>query len=95
MKKMYRFMWDCGRMGNVEGLFFAEGKDVEEAIGLELYFGEILGKHSEVCGELEADDLKEIDISSDALKEMMDTFEGDTIVGYNPLKHISEEDEED
>ena len=94
MKKMYKFMWNCGSMGNVEGLFFAEEKDVEEAIGLELYFGEILGKHSEVCGELEADDLKEIDISSDALKEMMDTFEGDTIVGYNPLEYISDEDEE-
>lgn len=24
MKKLYSFYWDCGRMGNLEGLFIAE-----------------------------------------------------------------------
>lgn len=40
MLKLYSFYWDCGRMGNLDGLFVAEESTVESAIGKEVYFGE-------------------------------------------------------
>lgn len=33
MLKLYRFHWDCGRMGNLEGLFVAEQSEVENLLG--------------------------------------------------------------
>ena len=32
MKKIYRFFWDCRRMGELDGLFIADDKDVEDVI---------------------------------------------------------------
>ncbi len=58
--KLYSFEWDCGRMGFVEGLFVATEEEIKDAIDKEVYFGEILGKHSEVYGTLEQGDLKAI-----------------------------------
>ena len=57
MKAIYEFYWDCGRQGEVLGTFIANKAQVEAAIGSEVYFGEILGKHSEVHGTLDNDDL--------------------------------------
>ena len=53
MKAIYQFHWDCGRMGDIAGLFVASKQDVQDAIGKEIYFGEVLGKHSEVYGTLD------------------------------------------
>ena len=50
---LWKFHWDCGRAGDVEGLFIATEEEVENLIGSEVYFGEILGKHSEVYGTVE------------------------------------------
>ncbi|ADQ53308.1 hypothetical protein 65p300 [Aeromonas phage 65] len=50
MLKLYRFYWDAGRGGSVEGLFVEDSEVVEKYIGSDVYFGEILGKHSEVEG---------------------------------------------
>jgi hypothetical protein len=49
MKKLYRFDASFGRMGDLRGLFVADDEtDVKPAIGKRAYFGEVLGKHSEV-----------------------------------------------
>ena len=32
MKKLYRFYWDCGRMGEIESLFIEDDKAVEKAL---------------------------------------------------------------
>lgn len=48
MRAIYRYYLDCGRMGSVEGLFVAEMDEVEALAGKRCYFGEILGKHSEI-----------------------------------------------
>ena len=53
MKKLYKFYWDCGRQGDIESIFIATEKDIKANIGEEVYFGEILGKHSEIYGILE------------------------------------------
>lgn len=94
MKKLFRYGLDCGRMGFVEGLFICTQEEVDNAIGRNVYFGEILGKHSEICGTLDA---SEIDcISEDQEKvEWLFNLLGHSVSGYNPLEYIEEEYEED
>lgn len=87
MKKLYKFYWDCGRQGDVEGMFIAEEKVVEESIGHEVYFGEILGKHSDVSGTIEDGEIVEVKVSKTTVKEMEEVL-GSTISGYNPLDYI-------
>ena len=81
---LWSFYWDCGRQGEVEGLFKATKEEVENAIGKEVYFGEILGKHSEVYGTLEEG---EIELVSDNPIEVMNATES----GYNPLEYLEEQ----
>lgn len=54
---LWKFYWDCGRQGEVEGFFKATKKQVENIQGEEIYFGEILGKHSEVYGSVDDGDI--------------------------------------
>lgn len=97
MLAIYEFFWDCGRSGNVEGLFIADKEDVEKAMGNSVYFGEILGKHSEIYGTLEEDDLKIKSEDQDFIQKCIEVFGNGTISGYNPLSYLdeSEEDPED
>lgn len=53
MKKLWKFELDWGRMGTLEGLFVSEPEPLMELIGKEIYFGECLGKHSEVVDKME------------------------------------------
>lgn len=78
---LYKFYWDCGRQGDVEGIFKAKKSFIESVIGNEIYFGEILGKHSEVYGTLDEEDLEII--SEDPIV-VMNTPES----GYNPLEYM-------
>ena len=78
---LWSFYWDCGRQGEVEGLFKATKEEVENAIGKDFYFGEILGKHSEVYGTIEEG---EIELVSDNPIEVMSATES----GYNPLEYL-------
>lgn len=97
MKKLYAFCWDVGRMGEVEGLFIADEEKVKESIGKEVYFGEILGKHSEIYGELGEDDLEIKSEDQDFINKIGELL-GDNISGYNPLNFIDDTeyfDEED
>lgn len=88
MKKVYSFCWDCGRVGTVEGVFVADDKEVERNIGKEVYFGEILGKHSEIYGILGAEDLSIKTGDQDFIDKLVEIFGGETISGYNPLEYI-------
>lgn len=87
MKKLYRFFWECGRQGDVTGMFIAEEKDIKNIIGEEVYFGEILGKHSEIHGTIEEGEMTEIKVSDITLKEMEEVL-GSDISGYNPLHYV-------
>lgn len=88
MKKLYKFFWDCGRMGEVEGLFIADDKEVKEAIGEHVSFGEILGKHSDVYGTLDDGDLTMLEVPESVLDILEDAIGSKTISGYNPLSYI-------
>lgn len=84
MRALYRFYWDCGRQGRVEGLFVAAVDEVAAAIGKEVYFGEILGKHSEVYGTLEAKDLTVVSEDQERIAWLVELL-GAQLSGYNPL----------
>lgn len=91
---LYHFMWECGRMGEVEGLFVAEKSEVIASIGSEVYFGEILGKHSEIYGTLEVKDLTIKSEDQEKIQWLIEIMGGMTISGYNPLEHIDDYEEE-
>ena len=81
-KFLYSFFWDCGRSGEVSGVFKAKPIEVENLIGRSVYFGEILGKHSEVFGTIEEDEIK---LESDDPMVVRAAIES----GYNPLKYCT------
>ena len=93
MRNLYRFSQDAGRMGRVDGLFVASEEEVARLIGREVYFGEILGKHSEVTIDFEEGDIEKIELDSETVEKVTELL-GETWSGYNPFDYI-DEDEED
>lgn len=93
-KVLVKFFWDCGRSGEVQGLFITTASELQAAYGKDVYFGEILGKHSEVYGTLGEDDV-EIISEDQNLLETLENLLGATISGYNPLEYLQESDELD
>lgn len=89
-KLLVSFHWDCGRMGDVEGLFITTQSALDREYGKNVYFGEILGKHSEVYGTLETKDIEVVSEDQDFIEKLEDLL-GVSISGYNPLEYISEE----
>lgn len=88
MKGIYKFYWDCGRMGSLEGIFVTTEAQIANLIGKTIDFGEVLGKHSEISGTLEKDDLKLITRNP----EFIELFEQhEMFTGYNPFDYIEEE----
>lgn len=92
-KVLVRFYWDAGRMGSVEGLFITTKAELNKAYDKYVYFGEILGKHSEVCGTLERSDVEFVSEDQDFIQKLEELL-GSDISGYNPLDYIRDEEEE-
>ena len=95
MKKLYKFSWDCGRMGVLTGLFIAEESEIDALVGKHIYFGEVLGKHSEISGKLEAGDLEVKSDDQDFINKLIKIMGDGTISGFNPLDYYDGYDEED
>lgn len=91
-KYLWKFGWDCGRQGEVEGIFVATESEVFNIIGKEVYFGEILGKHSEIYGTIEKGEIEKIELDSETVEKVSKIL-GDTWCGYNPFDYFSEDDE--
>jgi hypothetical protein len=91
-KAIYKMSLDFGRMGDLTGVFVADTKDVEELIksNKEIYFGEVLGKHSEVMSTISSEDL-ELVTSDESFIELFEKY--DLSNGYNPFDYIEEEEE--
>lgn len=90
MKGIYEFYWDCGRQGDLSGIFVADKDNVDRIIGKEVYFGEVLGKHSEVYGTIEE---KDIELKSDdqAFIAQFEAIMGEDFEsGTNPLGYYDD-----
>lgn len=90
-----KFFWDCGRSGEVSGVFICTKQQIADAVGKEVYFGEILGKHSEVYGTLDDGDIEILSDDPKVIEVLLGVFPDGEISGYNPLSYIQETDEED
>jgi hypothetical protein len=83
---LYEWEWDCGRQGSVGGRFLATPERLEHIIEETICFGEILGKHSEVVGRLERDEVKLVTNNQEFIakaKELGISLES----GYNPFDY--------
>ena len=86
--KLYRFGVDFGRMGDLEGLFLADESAVKALIGEVVYFGECLGKHSDIDLIIEEGMIVEVTDDQDFIRKCLFYFGGiNTISGYNPFDY--------
>lgn len=87
MEAVFKMYLDYGRMGDLEGVFIADKQAVEDLINSDqtIWFGEVLGKHSEV--DCQASELDIQMISDDPA--VVKIFRDNNIeIGYNPFDYI-------
>jgi hypothetical protein len=89
-----KFHWDCGRQGDLEGLFFSTESEIKGLVGKEIYFGEVLGKHSEIFGDIEEGDIRILNVD-EATCKLLQTELGTTVSGYSPFDYVGDEEDED
>lgn len=84
-KALYKFHADCGRAGKLYGLFIAENQFVDKLIEdeMQVYFGEVLGKHSEIVGSVSKEDITLVTDDEFILDSVIKL---DLIFGYNPFE---------
>lgn len=92
-KYLWRFFWDCRRSGSLDGLIVATEEEIKDLAGKRAYFGEVLGKHSEVYGNLNIEDFEKVDIDSESVTKVSKVL-GDNWSGFDPREYL-EEDEDD
>lgn len=94
---LYKFRWDAYRNGRIESLFIADSEKVAQVMGMTVYFGEALGKHSDVRGTLDPEDLTVITQKPGIIADLFHIFAGDrwgrsgSLCGLNPLYHLRDE----
>ena len=86
MKSLYKMNLDCGRHGNLQGIFTAEDEDVEILIKheIEVHFGEVLGKHSDVGGYIPREEITKI-TNDEKVIELFEQYQLQS--GYNPFDY--------
>lgn len=89
MKKLYSFYLDCGRMGDLSGIFVADEDDVARIEGKRVNFGEVLGKHSDVNVKFEAAETLSVLTDDQSFISKFEELKCES--GYNPLKYIYDE----
>jgi hypothetical protein len=94
MRVIAKFYWDCGRMGYLESIFTCTREELEKAIGQEVYFGEVLGKHSEISGQLDKSDVTILSDDQEFIAKFESVLGSGTISGHNPLEYIEYMEEE-
>ena len=92
---MWSFLVDCGRMGDLEGLFIASPDEVADCMGKTIYFDEPLGKHSEIELEISDEYIKRLLVEQSTVEDMRRVCGGNTISGFNPIEMCIEQNEDD
>ncbi len=87
-KAIYKFYFDCGRQGELEGVLISTKERVDKLIEskITVYFGEVLGKHSEVYGPIDEGDMTFISDNEEAVRVVE---ENNLTSGYNPFGYTS------
>jgi hypothetical protein len=106
---LYRFDLDCGRMGSIEGIFAAPSESVDNIILEDLYFGEMLGKHSDIECIIEHDHITLLlsgkkAKDNETIENIISLFSGSkdefghgtiTIFGVNPFDYWEDDETDD
>lgn len=89
--KLYKFYWE-GHNNQIEGLFLATPKEIEEIIGQVISIDDQM---ISVEGIIDEENITELSISSGIARTLLESNgENPTLCGYNPLlKKRFEEDE--
>lgn len=96
MKQLYRFNLDCGRMGDLDGLFVTTQEALNKALNKTIYLYEVLGKHSEIEVTISNDTLTLLSEDQEKLEWLLNINGGfETISGINPLEYVEEEEDEE
>lgn len=93
--RLIRFHFDGGRSGDLHGLFVLDDQEFSEWKLLmdtkhEVRFGEVLGKHSEVCGPIEHGDFTIVTTDEDFCRKFREL---DCETGYNPFDYLEDDEE--
>lgn len=75
-KVLVRFSESWGRMGSIESVFVSTKDRISNLIGKGFYFGEILGKHSEVSGKFLESNFKVITDDQAFITKAEEMFKG-------------------
>ena len=81
--------------GDMSGLFICTKGDLETLNGREVYFGETLGKHSEVTTNDAYDYCEIVSEDQDLIHDLLTVFGSNNISGYNPLDYVEESEDEE
>lgn len=99
-KIIAEYFLNCGRMGELEGSFVCEEETLKSLYGKDIYFGEVLGKHSDIVALLEESDITIKTDDQDFIKLFEEIMGEGWSTGINPIhfydpdNYYDEEDEE-
>lgn len=85
---LFKLDVDCGRSGSLEGVFISTQEKVDYLIKskIKVYFGEVLGKHSEIYGSIEPKEIIKITDDENVIKIVSDYgLES----GFNPFDYTA------
>ena len=87
MRAIYKMSIDCGRAGSLEGIFVAEDDEVNHLIDskIEISFGEVLGKHSDIVATLERSEVERI-TDDPSVIEIFEKYGFHS--GYDPFDYV-------
>lgn len=91
---LYRYRW-IRRDGIIEGLFITDKNSLLDGVEETVHFGEVLGKYSDVSGELKFEHLDLISDDQDYIQKTLEIFKTKTLSGYNPLEYVVKEEDTD
>jgi hypothetical protein len=88
-EKLYlvSFFHEFGRSGELDGLFVTTQEKLMASIGKLAYFGEVLGKHSEVELRTKEEDYEIKSEDQDFIAKLVELL-GTDISGFNPLDYV-------
>lgn len=89
--KLWKYSKDL-YYGKISGLFISTEEEINKfLLDRTIYFGEVLGRHSEVSIDFKKDDFIPLRITKEVVQEIVDTSRNRTISGYNPFEYVDEE----
>lgn len=87
MNVLVKWNLDCGRMGELGGLFVAEEEALKAAHGKTAYFSDCLGKHSEVSFSILPGSYSIASVDQPFIEKLIQVAGSENVSGYNFLDY--------